>query len=95
MRDSLRCRSSRQLEARRQVTFGALGDGADAPACRTALRVASTELEKLLLRGLMAGAPWTATSVPGHGMQTNSACPPCGAAHQDEVHVLWVCLEWE
>ena len=60
--------------------------------CR-ALRVASTELEKSLLRGLMAGALWTAARVLGHGMQTNSACPHCGAAHEDEVHVLWDCPE--
>ena len=33
VRDSLRCHSSRQLEARRPVTFGGLGDGADGSAC--------------------------------------------------------------
>ena len=53
------------------------------------------ELEKSLLRGLMVGAPWTAVRVSGHGMRTNSACPHCGAAHEDEVHVLWDCPEWE
>ena len=80
---------------RRPVTFGGLGDRADGPACRAALCAASTELEKSLLRGLMAGALWTAARVSGHGMQTNSACPPCGAAHEDEVHILWDCPEWE
>ena len=95
VRDNLCCHSSRQLEARRLVTFGGLGDGADGPACRVALRAASTELEKSLLRGLMAGALWTAARVSGHGMRTNSACPRCGAAHEDEVHVLWDCPEWE
>ena len=94
VRDSLCYHSSRQLEARRPVTFGGLGDGADGPACRAALRPASTELEKSLLRRLMAGALWR-TRVSGHGMQTNSACPHCGAAHEDEVHVLWDCPEWE
>ena len=94
VRDSLRCHSSRQLEARRPVTFEGRGDGADGPACRAALRAASTELEKSLLRGLMAGAMWTAARVSGHGTRTNSACPHRGAAHEDEVHVLWDCLEW-
>ena len=88
MRDSLRCHSSRQLEAGRLVTFGGLGNGADGPACRAALRVTSTELEKLLLRGLLAGTLWTAARVSGHGMQTDSAYLHCGAAHEDEVHVL-------
>ena len=95
VRDSLRCHSSRQLEARRPVTFGGLGDGAHGPACRATLRAASTESDKSLLRGLMAGALWTAARVSGHGMRTNSTCPHSGAAHEDEVHVLWDCLEWE
>ena len=54
VRDSLRCHSARQLEARRAVTFRGLGDGADGSTCRAALRAASTELEKSLLRGLLA-----------------------------------------
>ena len=87
--------ASRQLEARRPVTFGGLGDGADGPACRAALQAASTELERSLLRGVMAGALWTAARASGHGMRTNSACPHCGAAHEDEVHVLWDSPEWE
>ena len=95
VRDSLRCHSARQLEARRPATFGGLGDGADGPACRAALRAASTELEKSLLRGLLAGAMWTAARVSGHGMRTNAACPHCGAAHEDEAHVLWDCPEWD
>ena len=28
-------------------------------------------------------------------MRTNSACPHCGVAHEDEVHVPWDCPEWE
>ena len=95
MRDSLCCHSSRQLEAWRPVTFGGRGDGADGPACRAALRTASTKLEKSLLRGLMAGALWTAARVSGHGMRTNSACPHYGAAHEDQVYVPWDCPEWE
>ena len=81
VRYSLRCHSSRQVEARRPVTFGGLGDGVDGPACRAALHGASTELEKSLLHGLMAGALWTAAAT----------CPHCGAAQEDEVHVLWDC----
>ena len=68
---------------------------ADGPACRAAMRAASTELERSLLRGLMDGALWTAAAVSGHGTRTNSACPHCGAAHEDEVHVLWDSPEWE
>ena len=94
VRDSLRCHSSRQLEARRPVTFGGLGDGADGTAYRAALRAACKELEKSLLRGLLAGAMWTAARLSGHGMRANAACPHCSAAHEDEAHVLWDCPEW-
>ena len=48
-----------------------------------------------MLRGLMARATWKAAAVSGHGMATNSACPHCGAAHKDQVHVLWYSPEWE
>ena len=95
VQDSLRCHSSRQVEARCTVTFAGLGDGADGAACCAALRVTSTELQQLLVRGLMAGALSTAARVLGHGTRTNSACPYCGAAHKDQIHVLWDCPEWE
>ena len=95
VRDNLRCHCSRQLEAQRPVTFRGRGNGADGPACRAALGAASPELEKSLLRGVMAGAMWTVTRVSGHGMRTTSACPHCGAAHEDEVHVLWECPQLE
>ena len=95
VRDSLRCHSLRQLEERRPFTFGGLGDGVDRPACRAALHGASTELENSSLRRLLAGALWTAARVSGHGMRTNSVCPDCGVAHEDEVHVLWDCPQWE
>ena len=93
--DSLHSHSSRQLEARRPLTFGGVGNGADGVACRAALRAASTEREKSLLRGLLAGAMWTAAGASGHGMGTNSACSHCGAAHEDEAIVLRECPEWD
>ena len=95
VRDNVRCHSSSQLEARCPVTFGGLCDRGDGPACRAALWAASTELEKSLLCGLLAGAMWIAIRVSGHGMRTNSACPHYGAAHEDEAHVLWECPEWD
>ena len=93
--DSLRCHAVRELEARRPVTFGGPGDGADRPASRAAMRVTSAEPEQSLVRGLLARALWTAARVPGRRMREHSACPKCGAAHVHEVHVLWDCPEWE
>ena len=85
----------RGLEARRPATYGGLGDGVDGEACRAALRVASTELEASLLRGLLAGALWTAARVRGHNMQATSSCPGCGSQHEDEAHVLLDCPSWK
>ena len=71
-----------------------LGNGADGPACRAALRAGSEESEKLLLRRLLAGAMWTVARVSGHGTRANAVCPDCGAEHEDEAHILWDCPEW-
>ena len=95
VRDSLRCHAMRRLEARRPATYGRLGDGVDGEACRAALRVASTELEAPLLRGLLAGALWTAAHVRGHNMRATSSCPGCSSQHEDEAHVPWDCPLWE
>ena len=51
--DSHRRRSSRWLEARCPVTIRGLAHEANGQACRAAMRAATMELEKSLLRGLM------------------------------------------
>ena len=48
-----------------------------------------------LLRGLLAGALWTAARVRGHNMRATSSCPGCGSQHEEEAHVLWDCPSWE
>ena len=95
VRDIPRCHAMRGLEARHPATYGGLGDGVDGEACRAALRVVSTELQASLLRGLPAGALWTAARVRGHNMRATSSCPGCGSYHEDEAHVLWRCPLWE
>ena len=78
VRGSLRSHAMRGLEARRPATYAGLGDGVDGETWRAALRVASTELEASLLRGLLAGVLWTAARVRGHNMRATSSCPGCG-----------------
>ena len=95
VRGSLRSHAMRGLEARRPATYGGVGDGVDGETCRAALRVASTELEASLLRGLLAGVLWTAARVRGHNMRATSSCPGCGSQHEDEAHVLRDCPSWE
>ena len=48
--------------------------------------------EALLLRGSLSGALWTSARVLGHRQRTALTRPLCGAAYENEVHVLWDCL---
>ena len=68
--------------------------GMDGAACHAALRVASHKEEASLLCGLLAGALGTSARVCGRGLRTASTCPFCGAAHEDEAHVLWDRPRW-
>ena len=94
IRDSLRHHALRGMEARRPGTFGGLGGGLDRAACRHGLRVAQSELEASLLRGLVAGATWTAERAASHRLRDGPGCPHCGAPVEDEDHALWACPEW-
>ena len=94
IRDSLRHNTLRGLEARRPATFGSLGGGLDRAACRHGLRVAQSELEASLLRGLVAGATWTAERAAWHRLRDGSGCPYCGAPVEDKDLALWGCPEW-
>ena len=80
---------ARGLEARRPATFGGWGDGVGGDACRRALlRVAASRKEASPLRGLLAGAVWTAVRVQGHRLRDTAAgranqawgmCSSCGS----------------
>ena len=83
VKDRPRCRPSCQLEARRRITFRGLRDGADGPACCTAL--------------LAAPQSWQGRFYAGSGPEPRGRqpeCPHCGAAHEDKAHILWDCQEW-
>ena len=95
VRDNQRRHAMRGLEACRPGPYAGLGDGVDGETCRAALRLASTELEASLLRGLLTGALWTAARVRGHNMRATSSCPGSGSQHEDEAHILWDCPSWE
>ena len=71
-----------------QQPMAGLRNGVNGEACRAAVRMASTELEVSLLRGLLVEVLWTAAGVCRHNMQAVSSCPGCGSQHKDEAHVL-------
>ena len=85
----------RKLEARRPRLFG----GMDASIHR-ALTLAHTancdhELDRALLRGVLAGALWTAVRAQARGLRPTNTCPFCSAGvPEDEEHLLWWCGAW-
>ena len=54
------------------------------------------ELDKSLLRGVMAGAIWTADRAHRWGPRPDSDCPYClQEVREDEDHLLWWCTAWK
>ena len=50
------------------------------------------ELDKALLRGVLARALWTAVRAQARGLRATSTCPFCSAGvPEDEEHLLWRC----
>ena len=85
----------RELERRRPGTFGGLGGALHRHTCPEGLHVASTEGERSILRGLLAGATWTAGRAAGHGILRLDKCPFCRGAPETEPHILWDYPRWE
>ena len=95
VRKSQRYRAFWELERRRPGTFGGLGGAVHQQACREGLQVASTEGERSILRGLLAGATWTAGTVAGHAILRSDRCPFCRGAPEMEPHILWDGPRWK
>ena len=64
-------------------------------ASREGLQVASTEGERSILRGLLAGATWTAGRAAGHAIPRSDGCPFYRGAPETETHILWDRPLWE
>ena len=76
-------------------TFGGLGGAVHRQVCREGLQVASTEGERSILQGLVAGATWTAGRAAGHAILRSDKGPFCRGAPEMEPHILWDCPHWE
>ena len=68
VRESQRYQAFWDLERRRPGTFGGLGGAVHRQACSDGLRLASTEGERSIPRGLLAGPTWTAGRAAGHAI---------------------------
>ena len=54
-----------------------------------ALQVASAEGVRSILRGLLAGATWTAVRAAGHTILPLDRCPFCRGVPETDLHMLW------
>ena len=55
-----------------------------------------TKLDRSLLRGVMAGAIWTADRAHGRGLRPDGDFPYCPReVREDEDHLLWRCVAWK
>ena len=67
-RESLREYHLEAMEKRRPRFFGGMGAHLDEDLTLSELALCATELDKLLLRGVMAGAVWTAERAHRRGL---------------------------
>ena len=79
------------LEKRRPRIFGGMGArlGRELTLSELALSelaLCTTELDKSLLRGVLAGAVWTADRAHRRGLSHDDRCP---------YHLLWWCEAWK
>ena len=88
MRESQGHRAFRELEGRRPGTFGGRGGAVHRQACREGRQVASTERERNVLQGLLAGATWTAG-------RAAERYPFRRRAPETEPRILWDYPCWE
>ena len=64
-------------------------------ACWVGLQVASTKGEHNVLRRLLAGPTWTASTAAGHAIMHSDSCPFFRGAPETEPHILWDRALWD
>ena len=74
-RESLREHHLEALEKRRRRLFGGMGTRLDKELTLSELVRCAAELEKSLLRGVMAWALWTADRAHRRGLRQGGKCP--------------------
>ena len=95
-RESLREHHLEALEKRRPRLFGGMGARIDRELTLSELARCATELDRSMLRGVMAGALWTADKAHRRGMRQDGNCPYCSkGTREDEDHLLWWCAAWK
>ena len=88
-RESIREHQLGTLEARRPRTFGSMGARLDRGLTLLALNLCAMELNKSMLRGVVAAALWTSDRAHCRGLKPDDRCPYCTqGVPEDEDHLL-------
>ena len=95
VRESLRWAALLHFKARRPHTFAGLAGFIDCRACRSGLQRYKDGMDLSILRGLLAGATWTASRAGRQRMRPTLDCSYClGQVPEMEAHILWDCPRW-
>ena len=95
-RESPREHHLEALQKRRPRVLGCMGARLDRDPTMSELARCATELDKSLLRGVMAGALWTADRAHRRGLRQGDRCSYCDkGSREDEDHLLWWCAAWK
>ena len=76
-REFLREHHLEALEKRRPRLFGGMGARIDRELTLSELERCATKLDRSMLRGVMAGALWTADRARRRGLRQDGNCPYC------------------
>ena len=95
MRESQRYTALAALQQRRPPTFGGLGADFCKHACAQGMTLASSEMERSLLRAVEAGVICGGARVRKHQIFDLAACLYFGGPLETEVHLLWDCPRWQ
>ena len=83
-------------DRRRPRSFGGMVARLDRDLTLLKLNLCATELDKSMLRGVLAAALWTADRVYRRGLRPDDRCPYYDqGVPEDEDHLLWWCEAWK
>ena len=94
IREQLRSQLITTLIARRLGQFAGMHYHTNRRLINASIASFMSELERALLRTLLAGALWTAVRAYQRGLITSPLCPYSKATDETEEHILWHCTKW-
>ena len=91
VREQLRAQLIAQLIQRRPRQFTGMHYTTNKRLVPQSILSFTSELERSLLRTILAGGVWTALRAHQRGLRPSSNCPFCGKAAETEQHIFWSC----